>query len=123
LKKKILLIDDQAPMLKILTEILKKGDFEIFTAINGKIGIERAIEIKPDLIIMDLMMPVMTGLEALVELKKMIEFKSTPIFILTAKGSSSDSKIVLEAGATKFIPKPFSPGIILDEIQKVLNIN
>lgn len=119
--KKILIIEDQAPMAKILSDILKKEKFEVITAINGQIGIEKAIESKPDLIITDIMMPVKTGMEVLVELRAMKEFAATPIFLITAKAGHLDAASAKEAGATGFIKKPFSPGIIIEEIKTLLN--
>lgn len=119
--KKILIIEDQAPMAKILSDILKKEKFDVTTAINGQIGLEKAIEIKPDLIITDNMMPLKTGMEVLVELRAMKEFETTPIFLITAKAGHGDSIAAKEAGATGFIKKPFSPGIIIDEIKALLN--
>jgi len=119
--KKILIIEDQAPMAKILADILTKEKFEVITAINGQIGVEKAIESNPDLIITDNMMPVKTGLEVIVELRARKEFQTTPIFMITAKAGHQDPALAKEAGATGFIKKPFSPGIIIEEIKALLN--
>jgi DNA-binding response OmpR family regulator len=119
--KKILLVDDQVSMATALSDILEDGDYEIFTANNGEVGIRKAKEIKPDLIIMDIMMPVMDGITAIKELKKMDEFKNTPIFILSAKGGTHDENLVNELGINGYIHKPFSASVILEEVEKVLS--
>ncbi|MCB1191241.1 MAG: response regulator [Leptospiraceae bacterium] len=118
--KKILIVDDQAPMAKILGDILKKGNFEIHFAVNGQLGINKAIELKPDLIMMDIMMPVKTGIEAIKELKDMSEFQNTPMYLVSGKGGTRDVNLVKELGINGFIAKPFTPSIILEEIIKVL---
>ena len=104
-------------MAKILGDILKKEKFDVTTANNGQIGIDKAKEIKPDLVITDKMMPVKTGWEVLKELRAIPEFSKTPIFIITAKGGVNDAKIATEEGANGFITKPFSPGQIVEEIK------
>ena len=118
--KKILIIDDQAPMAKILGDILKKEKFDVSTASNGQLGIDKTKELKPDLVITDIMMPVKTGWDVLKELRAIPEFDTTPIFIITAKGGGYDAKIAKEEGANGFIHKPFSPSQIVDEIKKIL---
>ena len=77
-EKTILIIDDQAPMVKILADIFKKENYKIATASNGLLGIRKAIEVSPDLIIMDVMMPVKNGIDAILELREMDQFKKTP---------------------------------------------
>jgi CheY-like chemotaxis protein len=118
--KKLLIVDDQASMVKILTDIFKRENFEIFTASNGQEGIDRAKETKPDLIIMDIMMPIKTGIEAIQELRAIPEFSQTKIFTLTAKGGTYDSDQAIAAGANGFLSKPFSPSGIVQEIKKAM---
>lgn len=119
-EKIILIIDDQAPMVKILADIFKKENYKIATASNGLLGIRKAIEVSPDLIIMDVMMPVKNGIDAILELREMDQFKKTPIIVLTAKGGLNDIHTAFEAGANAFLPKPFSPGDVLLEVKKYL---
>lgn len=118
--KTILIVDDQEPMVTILANILKKENYKIATAANGLLGIKKALEIKPDLIIMDVMMPVKNGIDAIRELRQMDLFKLTPIIVLTAKGGLNDSHTAISVGANSFIAKPFSPGEILLEVHKLL---
>jgi DNA-binding response OmpR family regulator len=119
-EKKILIVDDQEPMVTILANILKKENYKIVTAANGLLGIKKALEIKPDLIIMDVMMPIKNGIDAIRELRQMDLFKLTPIIVLTAKGGLNDSHTAISVGANSFIAKPFSPGEILLEVHKLL---
>ena len=93
-------------MAKILADILTKEKFEVITAINGQIGVEKAIEFNPDLIITDNMMPVKTGLEVIVELRARKEFQTTPIFMITAKAGHQDPALAKEAGATRSGRRP-----------------
>jgi two-component system response regulator/two-component system chemotaxis response regulator CheY len=118
--KKILIVDDQASMAMVLADILEEGNFQVFTAVNGELGVKKAKELKPDLIVMDIMMPVKDGLTAIRELRELDEFKKIPIFILSAKGGSHDANVVKELDIKGFVHKPFSPGQILDEIKAAL---
>jgi DNA-binding response OmpR family regulator len=117
---KILIVDDQAPMVKILSDILKKENYQISIAANGQLGIKKALEINPDLIIMDIMMPVKNGIDAIKELRALDSFKTIPIIVLTAKGGLNDYQTALDAGASSFMAKPFSPGEIIEEVKKLL---
>ncbi len=118
--KKILIVDDQASIAMVLEDILEEGNYEVINAVNGEMGIAKTKSEKPDLIMMDIMMPVKDGITAIREIRAMDEFKDTPIFILSAKGGSHDDNLVKELKISGFIQKPFSPGVILEEIQKVL---
>ncbi len=84
---------------------------------NGQQAVELAQEIKPDVIVLDVMMPEKTGLEACAELKSMDEFKSTPIILLTAMAESEDLRKGEEAGADAYLTKPFSPKELIDVIK------
>ncbi len=112
--KKILIIDDQPQISRILSDVLIKSGFRVEIASNGAIGVDKTKEFKPDLIFMDVMMPVRNGYEATKEIREISQFKSTPIIFLTAKGQSSDREEAMAAGATEFLEKPFSPNKILE---------
>ena len=120
--KKILIVEDQAPVAKILTEILKKGGFEVHNAINGQVGIDMAFEVKPDFILTDIMMPVKTGYELIQELRANPEFSTTPIYAISAKGGTKDAEAAIGIGASGFLPKPFSPGTVVEMIKKILDV-
>ena len=118
--KKILIVEDQAPVAKILTDILKKGGFEVHTAVNGEIGIEKALEVKPDFILTDIMMPVKTGYELIKDLRARPEFQTIPIYAISAKGGTKDAEAATSIGASGFLPKPFSPGTLLEMVKNIL---
>ncbi|MBE7413089.1 MAG: response regulator [Leptospiraceae bacterium] len=119
--KKILIVDDQPQISRILTDILVSEGFQVEVARNGAIGVAKTIEIKPDLIFMDIMMPVKDGFEATREIRNIKEFESTPIVFLTAKGQSSDREKAIEVGGNEFITKPFSPKKILEVVKSILS--
>ena len=120
--KKILIVEDQAPVAKILTDILKKGGFEVHNAINGQVGIDMALEVKPDFILTDIMMPIKTGYELIQELRANPDFSTTPIYAISAKGGTKDAEAAVEIGASGFLPKPFSPGTVVEMIKKILDV-
>ena len=105
----VLVIEDEAHIRVALEYNLNMDGFAVTLAENGKLGFEKAKEIKPQLILCDWMMPEMNGLEVLDELKKNEELKDVPVFMLTAKGMSGDMEQALEKGADDYITKPFDP--------------
>jgi DNA-binding response OmpR family regulator len=119
--KKILIVDDQPSIAMVLEDILEDADYNIITAANGELGISKAKSEKPDLIIMDVMMPVKDGITAIRELRAIPDFQTIPIFILSAKGGTHDENLVNELKISGFLQKPFSPGIILEQIEKALS--
>lgn len=118
--KKILIVEDQPQISRILADVLIKSGFKIEIANNGAIGVLKTKEFKPDLIFMDIMMPIKNGYEATKEIRAIDEFQKTPIIMLTAKGQSSDKEEALAAGATDFLTKPFSPKKILEVVKSIL---
>jgi two-component system, OmpR family, phosphate regulon response regulator PhoB len=118
--KKILIVDDQLEVRELVSVTLRMGDYKIFQAKSGKEAIEMVNTEKPDLVIMDVMMPgEIDGLQATRFLKNKTETKNTIIIMLTAKGQEFDKKLGFEAGADDYFIKPFSP---LDLIRKVEDI-
>ncbi|MCK5564343.1 MAG: response regulator [Planctomycetes bacterium] len=105
----VLVIEDEAHIRVALEYNLKMDGFDVTLTENGRAGLEKAKEIKPQLILCDWMMPEMNGLEVLDELKKDDELKDVPVFMLTAKGMSGDMEEALEKGADDYITKPFDP--------------
>ena len=118
--KRILIVDDQPHIIRILNDTVKKTGSETEIANNGKVGVDKALEFKPDLIFMDIMMPVMTGFEATKEIRQIPEFKDVPVVFLTAKGQQADKKKAQELGSDHFITKPFSPRAIVTLVEEIL---
>jgi len=108
MQTKILLVDDEKDIVEFLQYNLIQEGFKVITAFNGKEALEK-ISQKPDLIILDVMMPKMDGYEVCSKIRSMEEFKNTPIIFLTAKASEQDEVLGLNIGADDFIQKPISP--------------
>jgi DNA-binding response OmpR family regulator len=123
MKPTILLVDDQPQISKILNDVLSKKGYTIALAFNGEIAYQKALEIKPSLIIMDIMMPVLSGFEAARKIKSHEELREIPIIFLTAKGQDSDKEEALAIGAVGFVTKPFSPKFLLNLVEDILNKN
>lgn len=114
--KKILLIEDNDDIRINTAEILELSNYEVIAAENGKVGVEKAIEEKPDLIICDIMMPVLDGFGVLHAIHKNEQVKNTPFIFLTAKTDRSDFRKGMELGADDYITKPFSGTELLNAV-------
>ena len=119
--RKILLIEDNDDIRNNTAEILELSNYEVIVAENGKTGVEKAIEHKPDLIICDIMMPVLDGYGVLHALHKNDTIKNTPFIFLTAKTERNDFRKGMELGADDYITKPFSATELLNAIDSRLN--
>ncbi|MBK8610690.1 MAG: response regulator [Chitinophagaceae bacterium] len=118
--KKILLIEDNLDILNNTAEILELSNYRVFLAENGKIGVEQAIKNEPDLIICDIMMPVLDGYGVLHAIHKNEAIKNTPFIFLTAKTDRQDFRKGMELGADDYITKPFSGTELLNAIDSRL---
>ncbi len=113
---RILVVDDEIRILNFLNSKLKASGYEVLTARNGLEGLEQAQAQGPDLIILDLLMPKMDGLDMLKELRS---FSAVPVIILTAKGADNDRIKGLQLGADDYLPKPFNPDELVARIEAV----
>lgn len=118
--KKILVADDQFAIAKALNELLTSAGYEVLLASDGEMAIEIAMKEIPNLIIMDVMMPKRSGIEAVKLLRLNESFKNVHIIFISAKGQFNDEKRAMEAGGNSFIYKPFSPKKMLQEINGIL---
>jgi len=119
--KKILITDDKVEVRRLVEMTLRVGDYQVFQAENGEKAVEIAKTEKPDLIIMDIMMPGgMDGLEATRIIKNDPETKDCTIIMLTAKGQKADREEGFEAGADDYFAKPFSPLELIKKVEEVL---
>ncbi len=114
--KKILLIEDSVDVRNNTAEILELSNYKVILAENGKIGIEKAIEHKPDLIICDIMMPVLDGYGVIHAVHKNEDIKNTPFIFLTAKTERGDFRKGMELGADDYITKPFTGTELLNAV-------
>ena len=120
--KKILLIDDEQDILEILSYNLEKEGYQVFTADNGNDGIEKAKEILPDLILLDVMMPEKDGIETCQDLRKVKELQKTLIVFLSARGEEFSQLAGYQAGANDYVVKVIKPKILISKINALLQL-
>ncbi len=113
---KILVVDDEENIRKLVNYNLVLDGFEVIMAVDGKEGLEKAINEKPDLILLDIMMPEIDGLEVCSRLKKNPETRDIPIFMLSAKGQMQDLEDAFDVGADNYITKPFD----VDKLSEII---
>jgi CheY-like chemotaxis protein len=118
--KKILVVEDNYTNMYIFSRILRKGGHEVIQATSGEEGVEIAIKEKPDLILMDIQLTDMDGLEATKKIKESKEGKDIPIVALTSYVMVGDREKALAAGCTGYIEKPINPDTFLAKIEKYL---
>ena len=119
----ILVVEDDEDILELVCYNLRKEGYEVKTAVTGATGLQCAWEQAPDLVLLDLMLPEMDGLEVCRNLKRDPRTSQTPIVMLTAKGEESDIVTGLEMGADDYVTKPFSPRVLLARLHAVLRRN
>lgn len=119
-KETILIVEDEKNILELLKFNLEQENFKILTAASGKTGLEMALSEKADLIILDLMLPEIDGLEICKTLKQNSKTNRVPIIMLTAKSEETDKIVGLELGADDYVTKPFSPRELVARIKAVL---
>ncbi len=120
MKEKILIVEDEKDIIKMLEYNLKKEGYRVNDARDGEDALDLAVRQHPDLILLDLMLPGIDGLEVCRTLKKEGKTSSIPIIMLTAKSQESDKVVGLELGADDYITKPFSPRELIARIKAVL---
>jgi len=117
---KILLVDDDPDILEIIGYNLRKAAYQVFTAENGEKAIEIAKKENPHLIILDVMMPVMDGIEACEKIRKIPELNNTIITFLTARAEDYSQVAGFDAGADDYITKPIRPKVLLSKVKSLL---
>jgi CheY-like chemotaxis protein len=117
---KILIADDEIYMLRLLEMTFKKGGYAIVSCRDGQEALAKASSESPQLIVLDIMMPGLDGLDALRQLKIDPATRDIPVVVLSAKGHSLTKVEAELAGAVLFLAKPFSPNQLLGEVQKIL---
>ncbi len=117
---KILLVDDDADILEFLSFNLKKAGFNVFTASNGKDGLKMAKQYLPHLIILDVMMPEMDGIETCEEIRKLPMLNNTVVAFLTARSEDYSQIAGFDAGADDYIAKPIKPKVLVSRVCALL---
>jgi len=119
-QKKILIADDEPSLRLLVSSTLEDERFEIIQAVDGTDALQKAQKHQPDLIILDLMMPNMSGIEVCRTIKSLPTLHTPQIIVLTAKGQEQDIKEAAKAGADRYLKKPFSPLELLTAVEEAL---
>ncbi|MCS6885203.1 MAG: response regulator [Acidobacteriota bacterium] len=119
--KKILVVDDEQDLLDLMEIILGAEGYQVVKAVNGKDALEKVDSEKPDLILLDVMMPIMDGWQVLRTLKKNESLKHIPIVMVTAKIGTEDRMRGLQEGAADYICKPFAPRDVVTRLRAILH--
>ena len=122
-KQKIVIVDDEPDILELIEYNLKKEGYQVFTAANGQEGITVAKKVNPDLIILDIMMPKMDGIEACRLMRAIPEFKNTFMVFLTARSEEYSEIAGFNVGADDYIAKPIKPRALVSRINAILRRN
>ncbi len=121
MSKKILVVEDDRFLRELITQKLTREGYDVNEAVDGEDGVKKAEEKKPDVILMDLILPGIDGFEAITKIKEKPDFENTPIIILSNLGQRDDIERGLKLGAVDFLVKAhFTPGEIIEKIEKVL---
>src|SRR5215217_1350549 len=118
--KKVLIIEDEKDILQLVKLYLEKEGFRTVTAMTGIEGLEQVKAENPDLVVLDLMLPGMDGLEICKRLRSKRETAMLPVIMLTAKAEESDTIVGLELGADDYVTKPFSPKTLVARVKALL---
>lgn len=118
---RILLIDDEIDILEFVSYNLERDGYEVFTAQNGALGVEKALEVRPHLILLDMMMPVMDGVETCRTIRSTPELASTMVVFLSAVGNEDTQLQGYGAGADDYISKPIKMNILRSRVKAILN--
>jgi two-component system, OmpR family, alkaline phosphatase synthesis response regulator PhoP len=120
---KILIVDDEIDILDFLSYNLKKEGFDVITASNGKMGIELVRQHRPNLVILDIMMPEMDGIEVCRRIRAQPEFNETTIAFLTARDEDLSQINALDVGGDDYISKPIKPQVLISRVKALLRRN
>ena len=119
--KKILVVDDNEKNVKLASETLTYAGYEVLKADNGQTAIETARREKPDLILMDIQIPDMNGIEIMIELRKISDMKDKPVVALTAYAMKGDMESLMSEGFNAYLPKPFAIRELIDTVNKLID--
>ncbi|MHB0947376.1 MAG: response regulator [Sedimentisphaerales bacterium] len=118
---RILVVDDEPDILRIVSYSLKKWGYDVITATNGQDGLDKIAAEKPNLILLDAGMPVMTGFQMLEELRSNRDWQNIPVIMLTAHSDSRDIDIAHSYGILEYVTKPFDPMDLREKIANVMS--
>ena len=119
-EKKVLVVDDEIHIVHVVAIKLRNNGYEVITAANGDEAFELVCEEKPDIIVTDFQMPIMTGLELVEKLRRSEATKDIPVIMLTARGFAIEDEQKQDLQISEFVSKPFSPRDLLRSIEDIL---
>ena len=119
-RKKILLVDDSATILMMERTILMKGPYDVVTASDGEQGVAKALTEKPDLILMDVIMPRMNGFEACRRIREEEGIRATPIIMVTTRGEETNVEMGYQAGCSDYVTKPINAVELMTKLKSYL---
>jgi CheY-like chemotaxis protein len=119
-RRTVLICDDQPALRELVRGVLEIGPYDLHEARDGQEALEQTLQLQPDLILLDLMMPVMTGLEVLEKIRATREVAGIPVIILTASTRTADRDAVERVDGAHLLVKPFSPLQLLELVERLL---
>ena len=119
--KRVLIAEDERNIVESLTFVLSREGYEVTHAFDGADGLAKARASHPDIIVLDLMLPKLSGFDILKEIRADTAMKSTPVLMLTAKGQAGDRRAAEDLGVNAFVTKPFSNADVVAQIAKLLD--
>ena len=121
-KERLLIVDDEKDFVRAIADRLEAKGFDIIEAFDGKEGLEKAYKEKPDVIVLDVMMPEMNGYDVCRKLKLDEKFKNTPVIMLTGKFQPNDVEFGKEMGADAYLTKPLDLELLLHKVNALLRL-
>ncbi len=118
--KKVVLIEDERNIIEAISFILTRDGWEVKTHSNGHDAVEAVRERRPDLVILDVMLPGKSGFDILQEIRDDDELSDTPVLMLTARGQEKDREMAERAGASRFMTKPFANAEVLEAVRDLV---
>lgn len=119
-KKRVLLVDDEKDFVEVVTTRLESNNYEVISAYDGEEALQKVADSRPDLIILDIMLPKISGFDVCRKLKNDQAYKHIPIIMLTAKFQPNDINFGKAMGAEAYITKPFEPQVLVDKMRELL---
>jgi two-component system cell cycle response regulator DivK len=119
--KRVLVVEDNVNNMKLITFVLKKHGYEPIEAFSGDEGVEKAIAERPDIILMDIQLPDISGIEATERIRMMDDMQDIPIIAITSYAMSGDREKILNVGCNGYFEKPIDPVTIMGDIEKIIH--
>jgi len=117
---RVLVVDDNFVNVRLLEELLKSASYEVTTATSGEAALEKLAQSRPDIVLLDVMMPVMDGYEVCRRIRQDEKTAQLPVIMVTALDKESDREMALAAGANEFLSKPVEDNLLLPAIRRIL---